>query len=355
MIDDSKIGEALHHWTPRFLANGVDYNDLQRIIARMNKWDDWCRVWSEMGAEHEVLAQAAMAVGHRLTAAHAYVRSSIYYHFGQMIFYTDYAQKNAAHQKKVECYTKAAPLLQPPAERLEIPYENTSLPAYLRLPDGEGPHSCVILVCGLDSVKEQELHWEEELVHRGIATLSFDGPGQGEMWFRMKMRADYESSVSALIDYLRSRKEIDGERIGLLGHSMGGYFGARAAARDHRLAAAVLIAGFLALRPWDEMSAFLRAGLKHIFGADTEAGARERASELTLEKLAGDILCPLLIVHGAKDTLIPVEEAHRLKAAVTCPAELLIYPEGNHSCNNIVYKVQPAVADWLADRLVKRS
>jgi 2,6-dihydroxypseudooxynicotine hydrolase len=78
-----------------------------------------------------------------------------------------------------------------------ILYENTSLPAYLRLPDGEGPHPCVILVCGLDSVKEQELHWEEELVHRGIATLSFDGPGQGEMWFRMKTRADVFVSLDS--------------------------------------------------------------------------------------------------------------------------------------------------------------
>lgn len=352
MIDDSKIGEALHHWTPRFLANGVDYNELQRIIARMRKWDDWCRAWSEIGAEHEAQAEAALAAGHAITAAGAFTRAAIYYHFGQMIFYTDTAQKNAAHLKKVECYARAAPLLRPPAVRLEIPYEDITLPAYVRLPEGGGPHPCVILVCGLDSVKEQESHWEEQLLSRGMATLSFDGPGQGETWFRMKMRLDYETAVTAVIDTLSTRAEIDVARVGLLGHSMGGHFGARAAARDPRVAACVLIAGFFTLRRWEEMSVFLRAGLKHVFGVGSEAEARERAAQLTLEGFAGDIRCPLLIVHGAKDTLLPVEEAHRLKAAVRCPADLLIFPEGNHSCNNMPFQVEPAVADWLADRLV---
>jgi hypothetical protein len=49
--------------------------------------------------------------------------------------------------------------------------------------------------------------------------------------------------------------------------------------------------------------------------------------------------------------LIPLSEAERMAAAVTCPVELLVYPEGNHSCNNIPYKVQPAVVDWLMERL----
>ncbi len=351
MIDDSKIQEALHHWTPRFLVNGVDYNDLQRIIEDMRSWDDWCRVWSAMGAEHEALAEQALADGRSRSAGEAFSRAAIYYHFGQMIFYTDKAQKEAAHRKKVETYARAAPLLDPPAERLEIPYEDTSLPAYLRLPPGDGPHPCVILVCGLDSVKEQEAHWENEMLPRGMATLAFDGPGQGEMWHRMKMRLDYETAVTALVDYLESRPEIDASRIGLLGHSMGGHFGARAAAREHRLQAAVLLAGFFELQPWDKMSVFMRAGLQHIFGASGEQEAQSYARQLTLADVAGDIRCPLLIVHGGQDTLLSLDQAHRLAEATSCPTELLLYPEGNHAGNNIVYKVHADLADWLANKL----
>jgi 2,6-dihydroxypseudooxynicotine hydrolase len=351
MIDDSGIQEALNHWTPRFLASGIDYNDLQRILARMKSWPDWCRTWSEMGAQHRALADEAMSAGHTSTACDAYRRASMYYHFGNAIFYTDPVQKQAAHREKVACYAQAAPLLHPRAERIDISYENITLPAFLRLPDGPGPHPCVVLVCGLDSVKEQEYHWEQVLLERGMATLSFDGPGQGETWYRMKMRADFESAVSAVVDDLARRREIDRTRIGLLGHSMGGHFGARAAARDHRIAAAALIAGFFELPPWEEMSVFLRAGLQFIFGASDQAQAQACAKQLTLEGLAREIRCPLFLAHGAKDTLIPVEEAYRIQAAVTCPTELFILTEGNHSCNNLVYRIEPGIADWLADRL----
>ena len=353
MSNDKQVQEAFYHWMPRFMANNVDYNDLQRIMQKLESWNDWCRVWSEMGAEHEALAEEALATNHRITATAAYKRATIYYHFANAIFYQDKTQKEAAHQKKMDCFAKAAPNLDPPSQRLEIPFEDTSLPAYFRVPAGPGPHPCVILVCGLDSVKEQESEWEDALLERGMAKLRFDGPGQGEMWSRMKLRLDYEASVVAIVDYLAGRDEIDASRIGLLGHSMGGYFGARAAAREHRLAAAVLIAGFFEAWDWDKMSVFARNGLQHLFGTDTEAETRELAARLTLEDVAAHIRCPILIMHGTKDTLIPAEDAHRLANAVTCPTEVVIYEGGNHVMNNFVYKMRPQATDWLADRLVK--
>ena len=102
------------------------------------------------------------------------------------------------------------------------------------------------------------------------------------------------------------------------------------------------------------MSVFLRAGLQFVFGAASEAEAQQKSAQLTLDGLASEIRCPLLLAHGAKDPLIPVEEAYRIQAAVTCPTDLFILPDGNHSCNNFVYRIEPAVTDWLADRLTAR-
>jgi hypothetical protein len=99
----------LSHFTPRYVATGVDPNDLHRLAARMTRWDDWCRLWSEAALLHERLAAEASARGHRLTAAEAFLRAAIYYHYGKHLFADrpdDYA---AAQASMLRCYAAAAP------------------------------------------------------------------------------------------------------------------------------------------------------------------------------------------------------------------------------------------------------
>jgi len=60
--------------------------------------------------------------------------------------------------------------------------------------------------------------------------------------------------------------------------------------------------------------------------------------------------CPVLVIHGAKDRLFPPEQAERI-AREAKHATLLMYPDGNHVCNNITYKYRPAMADWMKERL----
>jgi len=59
MPRDSQVALVLSHMTPRYLATGVDPNDLQRLVARIERWDDWCRIWCAEAARHENLAQEA--------------------------------------------------------------------------------------------------------------------------------------------------------------------------------------------------------------------------------------------------------------------------------------------------------
>src|SRR5438128_2431275 len=79
--------------------------------------------------------------------------------------------------------------------------------------------------------------YEDIFLQRGMATLSFDGPGQGEAEYDMPIRGDYEAPVQAVIDYVKSRDDLDPDRIGIMGVSLGGYYSARAAAFDKRITA----------------------------------------------------------------------------------------------------------------------
>jgi pimeloyl-ACP methyl ester carboxylesterase len=62
------------------------------------------------------------------------------------------------------------------------------------------------------------------------------------------------------------------------------------------------------------------------------------------------ITCPLLVMVGGEDKLVPSSEGERLAKTASGP-KLVVYPKGDHVCFNISYKYRPLTADWMAERL----
>jgi 2,6-dihydroxypseudooxynicotine hydrolase len=85
--------------------------------------------------------------------------------------------------------------------------------------------------------------------------------------------------------------------------------------------------------------------------AKTEADAKKNAATLTLKDAAKNIRCPLYIVAGRQDRLIPPEHAERLAKAASGPVELLMVEDGGHNANNRPYRYRSQSADWMAERL----
>ena len=144
-----------------------------------------------------------------------------------------------------EAYLKAMPYLQPPSERISITFEDIEFPGNLRLPlnFNSNPLPCVLLNAGADSTKEEFFTLENEYLRRGLATCAYDGPGQGMTWQQMKLRPDFESPVGAVLDYLETRPELDKNKFGIWGRSMGGYAAPRVAAHDKRIKACIALGG----------------------------------------------------------------------------------------------------------------
>src|SRR5579859_2706720 len=85
-MTDSQVDAAVSHWAPRFVANGVDYNDFRRVTAAIETWDSWCEQWCLEGAAHEQLGRHALAAGqHRSAGAHL-AQAAVYYHFAKFMF-----------------------------------------------------------------------------------------------------------------------------------------------------------------------------------------------------------------------------------------------------------------------------
>ena len=344
-------------WYSRFLGHGAYYSDLERMLSRINKIEDWYGEFTAMGAYHENLGDKALAEGNQTTAGEAYFTASMYYQWSHNHMQAPTLEKKReANSKSVQCYMKAAPYFVPPAERIEIPFENTTLPAYLRLPADVKKAPCMILIDGWDSTKEENKTSSDAFLKRGVATLNFDGPGQGEMAYRMSMRFDYEKAASAVVDYLTKRSEIDPNRIGVMGGVLGGYYAVRSAAYDDRLKVCVWLGGEYDLSQWDEHPVMHQRIFAFNMGAKTLAEAGEMAKKINLQGVVQKVKCPLLLVHGkagshANLSLVSHKHAERVAAEAKCETNLVLLENANHTGGNIPYVTTPLITDWVRKRL----
>ena len=347
----SRVAAASAHWGARFVANGTDFGDFQATLSRIRGWDDWCREWGVTAQRYEALAEEASARGHSLTAGEAWRRAALCWHWGKFVFVDRPDEQRAAHERAVASFRRGAGTLTPPAELVSVPYGDGALAAYLRVPVSDASPPVVIMIPGLDSVKEELQATAEYLLRRGLAVIAVDGPGQGEAEYDLPIEPAYERVATAVIDYLAGRSDVGSDRIGVFGVSLGGYYAARCAAFEPRLRAAVALAGPYRLDlDWDSLPPQTRAAFKVRSRAGSDEEARSRAGALTLEPAAARIACPLLVAHGGQDRLIPAYHAERL-AREAPRAELLLYPDGNHGLTNHAFESRSRIADWLAAHL----
>ncbi len=354
-MPEERIQVAVDHWAPRMIANGVDLNDFQRLTSGLERWSDWCRAWSAVGDEHLQRAEEAEGAGNPVTAGEHFFRAAITYHFGKFLFFHDLDELRAATERTVRAYRRGLPYYDWPGERLEIPYEGTRMPGILRRPWHVPKPPVVIIIPGLDSVKEEMHAYGQDFLRRGLAVLAIDGPGQGEMEFEHRMRPDYEVAVRAAIDALERREDVDAGRIGLMGVSVGGYYAPRAAAFEARVSATIALAGCYRMSDYfDRVPVLTREALAHRLKAGGVEQARKEVDAFDLTGVMSRVTSPLLVVHGRRDRLFPPESAERMVREAGGEATLWMFDDGNHVCNNIPYKYRPAQADWMARQLQRR-
>ena len=350
-MPDERVQVAINNWGPRMISNGVDYNDFVRTTFSISRWDEWLGAWTATADVHRALAEEARKGGHVFSAGQAFLRAAVTYHFSKFVWVIDIDRNRQATEAALRSMYAGLEIVDPSAQRIEPPLDSGKLAGNLRRPSAPGPVPVVILLPGLDSTKEEFHLWESEFLRRGMATLSLDGPGQGETGFQMSIRHDYEVAVAAALDALSGFDGLDLQRVGAAGVSLGGYYVVRAAAFEPRLKAVAGVSGpyDMAAR-WDTMPSLTRETFTHHSGASGPDDARERAAKLTLAGVAERVHQPCLVVTGKLDRIVPWEQTKRI-ADEAPNSEWVLYEEGTHVCNNIPFKYRPLVADWMRDQL----
>lgn len=351
-MQDSVLEAAISNWETRVIANGVDANDYRRIVGAVQTWAEWLPAWEAHGDRLAELASEAEQLGRDQTAGELWRRAASSYHFGKFVWIVDLDLNAHLTRKAAAALANALRLLDPTARRLEIPFDGAKLIAIHRSPEGEASElPLVVIIAGLDSTKEEFFGTEEIFHRRGLATLTLDGPGQGEAGLLLPIRHDFETPVGAVLDHLQREPEFSHTRIGAVGFSLGGYYVARVAAFERRIEAAAGISGpYDFSANWEQMPRLTRASFAHAARVNDDSEARSAASAFNLARVAERIEQPLLVITGDRDRIVPWQQTKRI-ADEAQDATWHLYADGNHVVNNMPYLYKTLVADWLAERL----
>ncbi|HET7052191.1 MAG TPA: alpha/beta hydrolase [Solirubrobacteraceae bacterium] len=348
---DERVESAIANWASRLISNGVDYNDFVRTTSSIDRWDEWLDAWTATADAHRELAEQALAEGHRRSAGEACLRAAISYHFSKFVWVIDPDRNRNATEAAARALYDAHELLGTGVERIEAEYDGGLAIGNLRLPEADAPVPLVVVIPGLDSTKEEFFAIESVFLDRGMATLSLDGPGQGEGGFYSPIRHDYEVAVTAALDALDGRAELDSRRVGAAGVSLGMYYAVRTAAFEPRVKAVAAVSGPYNMGAgWESKPSLTREAFACYSRSANDDEARDRAQRLNLEGVAETVQQPCLLVTGARDRVIPWQDTKRVADAIA-HSEWVLYEDGTHVCNNIPFKYRPLIADWLRDRL----
>lgn len=194
---------------------------------------------------NELAGQAATALsaGHRVSARARYMRAAQYYN--QALFWVLGTSTPGAeaevYRSMNQAFTASNALAAPAPQAVSIDYEDRTLPGWF-YSGGRGRRPALVMNNGSDGQNVDMLaQGADAALERGYHVLVFEGPGQGSLLFEdnVVFRPDWEKVITPIIDHLIGRDDVDDERIVLHGISLGGYLVARAASREHRLAALV--------------------------------------------------------------------------------------------------------------------
>jgi pimeloyl-ACP methyl ester carboxylesterase len=321
------------------------------------------RVLERQARRVEVLARAAEERGNLLTAASIYAQALRPYLLAQHAIYEDdNSEKIYLHGKLLETFASVVRCANLDVETVEVPFEDTTIQAYFHRSRMPGPRPTVLYVPGMDQTKERFPNpLSNPFAARGMHVLSIDGPGQGTSNIRkLRLTLDnYERAGQAAISWLVERDEVDADKIGVFGCSMGSHWATQIGGSDPRVR--VLASAFACYTNKRQIFEIDSPRFKRIFmymtGIADEEEFDKFAQSYVLDPYFETMDCTTLMVHGEFDPLSDLDEALKLYDRIKSAKEFWIMEDDFHmpiGTENLAgLEIYPFIADWMAESFDK--
>ncbi len=361
----------------RMLIYGTNPFDIEAILKEVENTNiinsnvlqqKWLELWETKANRYLDIAQNAEICGDTITAHDMYLQTAQCYYAVFLINFVKIDDKKNVYTKYAEYYEKALTFLTTDSKKIDIPVGDLSIPAYLHLPEGEGPFPCTILFEGLGSCKEEMDILAMPLLKRGIAVLVPDMPGCGEALYGRDIKCRMETNIktfTSTMDYACALNAIDSKRIGVSGLCMGGGYAYKAASLDDRFSwCATLFPLYIDQVDESVTPVWMRQGPAYNFqtgGVDAKTFVAEMGLG-TDEKVS----CPFFLIHGKYDNWMTIDNALELHTKATGPKELLIledepvYYQGIQVTHTMpvgeqLHWIKHVFADWIAAQAIETT
>lgn len=369
-IDEIKteaIKRAENGMYPLIGLDPVDVCEAFQSIHSRDK-DEWAEAFMAIGDRY--MNEGRLLEKTNPEKANAdYVRAWRLYSFGRWPVPAS-PGKERSYAKAIEAFLAHARFLDPPVEVVHLPFEDSQITGYLRLPkNARSPVPLVIAVNGLDSRKEDLSESFSAILPFGVGFLAVDGPGTGQAPIKVSENAD--RMLSRVIDYAQSRAEIDKNRLAVHGVSWGAYWATKLAiVEHHRLRGAsaqsppvdtyfqrdFLMNSTLGNREYlfDQVPALMSI-LEHVNSLDGMAEFWPKMS-LVKQGLLGKPMVPMLVIAGVLDTQVPISDVYLLLSKGDTPKTAWINPQGGHLGRQVKVWPDPVIfkqviIPWLVKAL----
>lgn len=341
------------------LERGTKFEDLNAVYSKVSGRRSFPKAWAKRAGVLEHMAKDAEARGRQHTARQLYHRAAICYGRAQhLIPIHGEARKVEWFEGLYRCYDKVVEWSGGTMESKAVEFApgQNAYATFHKAP-GDGPKPTIIALPGMDQVKEDVCNpFNNEFIPRGMNVCAIDGPGQGACnrdgtW---QTENNYEQAASAIVDWLVTRDDVDPDRIGIFGMSMGSRWGVLIGAADPRISA---VCGQMAnVGTYDMIFEQAQPNFKRIYmymaGYSDEAEFDEFVARLAhLPDVAKDLKVPHLLVAGDMDELCSPEDIATFRAGLGGPTELWLYEGVFHPMGEVANQIYPAIADWLLESL----
>ncbi len=364
IIQANSIDWDQGHTSVLLRSCGLDIsNDVAALRTGVKKYADLVPAFERLARKREAKAIEHEQNDETIPARDNYYFAAVYWATSMWGDETHGPRLRGANDKKRENYSKYMALADHHIEWVELPYRGKTLPAIFHLPPNYQAGRkvpVIVAVSGMDGFKERSVSLRgDSWLERGYAVLCVEGPGYWEAPVR-GIFIDVQGWIETgkeVVKWLRTRPEIDVEKIAATGSSFGSFFSAAMISEEPAFKACAVtgtcydIAGH---RIFDEASPTFKKRFMFMSGIVDEAEFEKFRQTIDWRPFAGKIKAAFLIAGGESDELCPLAATEAFAQALGGPKQLVIYQDSRHSLAGpaVANGPEPRIyqAEWIARR-----